>query len=117
MSCELDPTEEAAFDQLVKRALADEWARFPAPGPRVWRALTVRLECKVNVGIGGNEATTSLDEDDQGNSGCAARDDDAGATPLIGNAERMDAWTNSVNAQCRASGVAHSRYDRQGRWR
>ena len=89
MCCDFDPSEEEAFDRLVKRLLAEEWERFPTPGARVWRDLTVRLGCKANVGVGGREATTSLDEEVPGKYSGDAHDDDANATPPIGNAERV----------------------------
>ena len=84
MRCDFAPFEEEAFDRLVKRVLTEESERFPDPGARVWRALSARLGCPANVGTGGNEATTSLAEDVQGNNGGDAHDDDAGASPPTG---------------------------------
>jgi hypothetical protein len=81
MPCDVDPSEEEAFYRLVKRVLTEESERFPAPGARVWRALSARLGCQVNVGIGGNEATSSLAEDVQSNSGGDAHDGGPYATP------------------------------------
>lgn len=46
------PEEEAAFDRLMKRVLAEEQERFPAPGGRVWRALAVRLGSQAKAGLG-----------------------------------------------------------------
>ena len=80
MRCDFNPSEEEAFDRLVKRLLAEEWERFPAPGARVWRALTVRLGCQANVGTGGNKAVAPLAEKVQGNNSGDAQND-AGATP------------------------------------
>jgi len=50
MTYDLSSSEEEAFDRLVKRLLAKEWERFPAPSARVWRALSVRLGSQVNSG-------------------------------------------------------------------
>jgi hypothetical protein len=81
MYCDFDPSEAEAFDRLVKRLLAEDCERFPAPGARVWRALSARLGCQVNVGTGGNEATSSLAEDVQSNYSGDAHDDGPCATP------------------------------------
>jgi hypothetical protein len=89
MCCDFDPHEEEAFDRLVKRLLSEEWERFPAPGARVWRDLSARLGCQANVGTGGNEATTSLDEVVRGNNGGDAQDDNTVATPPTGSAEMV----------------------------
>ena len=52
MTNDFSSVEEEAFDRLVKRALAEEWARFPAPSDRVWRALAVRLRSQAKPGSG-----------------------------------------------------------------
>jgi hypothetical protein len=51
MSYDFNSSEEEAFDRLVKRLLAEEWERFPAPGPRVWRALAARLGSQAKVSM------------------------------------------------------------------
>ena len=75
------PTEEEAFDRLVKRLLSEEWERFPAPSARVWRTLTVRLGCQANVITGGHNAVAPLAEKAKGNASGDTQND-AGATPL-----------------------------------
>jgi hypothetical protein len=50
MTYDYSSSEEEAFDRLVKRLLAKEWERFPAPSARVWRALSVRLGSQAKGG-------------------------------------------------------------------
>jgi hypothetical protein len=77
MSCDFDPSEDEAFDRLVKRSLAQERERFPASSARVWRALVLRLGAQATRESGGAGQSPAIAQDSDYLDG-----HDGGVTPI-----------------------------------